>query len=80
VLKGSNDGINFDNVLQRHKDDESLNRGNFASCTWKISPSQMAYRIFRIVQTGHNSSKSNFLSISGIELFGGTHGAFITLN
>lgn len=68
ILKASIDGIEYD-TLKRHKDDESLS-GPFEAKTWPIINCKKRYRFFRIVQTGHNSSKHNFLSISGIELFG----------
>eukprot|EP01122_Echinamoeba_exundans_P003708 TRINITY_DN13784_c0_g1_i1.p1 TRINITY_DN13784_c0_g1~~TRINITY_DN13784_c0_g1_i1.p1 ORF type:complete len:464 (-),score=96.24 TRINITY_DN13784_c0_g1_i1:51-1442(-) len=70
-LKASIDGVEFD-TLKRHKDDESLNSSNFATATWKLSAQECtkAYRVFRIVQTGHNSSKHNFLAVSGLELYG----------
>lgn len=70
-LKASNDGVDFD-TIKRHKDDESLNSGNFTTATWRVSAQECTkgYRYFRIVQTGHNSSKHNFLAISGIELYG----------
>jgi hypothetical protein len=68
VLKASTDATNWE-VLMRHIGDESLN-SNFATHTWEIRNCTKAYRYFRIVQTGHNSSYHNFLSISGIEFYG----------
>lgn len=70
-LKASVDGAEFD-TIKRHKDDETLNSANFSTATWKVSNTECPkpYRYFRIVQTGHNSSKHNFLAISGIELYG----------
>lgn len=68
VLKASIDGKEYD-TLRRHKDDESLTTP-FGSKTWSIQGCKKRYRYFKIIQTGHNSSKNNFLSISGIELFG----------
>lgn len=56
--------------LARHTNDSSL-QGAFATHTWKISSDiQKPFRQFRILQTGHNSGNSNFLAISGIELYG----------
>lgn len=57
--------------LDRHQRDEAL-KGKFMSHTWKIKrqPNERPYRVFRIIQTGHNSSNHNFLVLSGFELFG----------
>lgn len=68
TLKGSLDGKEF-TTLMRHKDDESLSTP-FATMTWTISGVSQAYRYFKIIQTGHNSSKHNFLSIGGVEFYG----------
>jgi hypothetical protein len=68
TLKGSVDGKEFV-TLMRHKDDESLS-SSFATMTWPISGICQAYRFFKIIQTGHNSSKHNFLSIGGVEFYG----------
>lgn len=68
TLKGSADGKEF-TTLMRHKDDESLSTP-FATMTWTISGVSQAYRFFKVIQTGHNSSKHNFLSIGGVELYG----------
>jgi hypothetical protein len=68
TLKGSVDGLEF-TTLMRHKDDESLSTP-FASKTWTISGATQAYRFFKVIQTGHNSSKHNFLSIGGVEFYG----------
>jgi hypothetical protein len=56
-------------VLSRHRDEEVLNT-IFASHTWAVPPCTKPYRFFRLLQTGHNSSNHNFLSCSGIELYG----------
>ena len=55
-------------VLRRHTDDSSLN-GPYAMITWSID-STKAYRAFRVLQTGHNSSNHNYLVLSGVELYG----------
>jgi len=68
TLQGSMDSKNW-TVLVRHSNDSSLN-GNFSTCTWPIPNCTQAYRHFRILQTGRNSSNHNFLSISGIEFYG----------
>lgn len=69
VLTASNDAHDWV-TLKRHKMDESLN-GPFATSSWDVEAHEGGpWRHFRIVQTGHNSSSHNFLSISGIELYG----------
>ncbi len=55
-------------VLRRHTDDASLN-GPYGIRTWPVESSK-AYRAFRVLQTGHNSSSHNYLVLSGIELYG----------
>jgi hypothetical protein len=56
--------------ISRHSNDASL-QGAFGMYTWKItSDLQRPFRQFRILQTGHNSGNSNFLSLSYIELYG----------
>lgn len=68
ILKASSDGKEYD-TLKRHKDDESLVTP-FGSKTWSIHGCKKRYRYFKIVQIGHNSSKHNFLSLSGVEFYG----------
>jgi len=67
-LRGSNDGVNW-KLLKRHINDDSLN-SNFATCSFPVQSVTQAYRHFRILQTGHNSSNHNFLVLSGFELYG----------
>eukprot|EP01128_Nolandella_sp_AFSM9_P002606 TRINITY_DN12979_c0_g1_i1.p1 TRINITY_DN12979_c0_g1~~TRINITY_DN12979_c0_g1_i1.p1 ORF type:complete len:436 (-),score=58.32 TRINITY_DN12979_c0_g1_i1:54-1361(-) len=67
VIKGSNDNVEWV-TLRRHKFDESLN-GPFAASSWELEMDQPT-RFFQIVQTGHNSSSNNFLSLSGFEMYG----------
>ena len=67
-FQGSIDGVTW-TMLRRHKNDASLNSG-FATRTWPVPNQAQAYRYFRILQTGHNSSNHNFLLLSGIELHG----------
>lgn len=67
-LQGSFDGITW-SVLKRHTNDCSLN-GPFATHSWPVVGINTAYRYFRILQTGHNSSNHNFLVLSGFELYG----------
>jgi hypothetical protein len=67
-FQGSVDGTNW-TLLRRHVNDESLNE-QFATHSWPIEGQTRAYRFFRILQTGHNSSNHNFLVLSGVELYG----------
>jgi hypothetical protein len=56
-------------VLRRHRDEDVLNM-NFATFSWPVLDATKPARYFRILQTGHNSSNHNFLSVGGIELYG----------
>jgi len=68
VMQCSDDGITW-LVLSRHRDEEVLN-SNFATYTWTIYSCTKPFRYFRLLQTGHNSSNHNFLSLSGVEFYG----------
>jgi hypothetical protein len=68
-LLGSNDGQSW-TLLRRHTADSSLRSGNFAVSSWDIVGCKTSYRMFRVIQTGHNSSRHNFLALSGFELYG----------
>ncbi len=68
-LLGSNDGQTW-SLLRRHTADNSLRSGNFAISTWDIVGCRSSYRMFRVIQTGHNSSRHNFLALSGFEIYG----------
>lgn len=57
----------------RHYNDDSLN-GPFDVKVFTVQKVDVAYRWFRLIQTGHNSSGRNFLAISGLELFGDVWG------
>jgi hypothetical protein len=67
TLQASNDGKSWV-VLRRHVNDMSLN-GPFASASWPLE-SKQKFAYFRVLQTGRNSSHTNFLSLSGFELYG----------
>ena len=73
-LQGSNDKQGWV-TLSRHTADHSLN-DVYAVCSWPVpnrfdtDKNPPKYRFFRIIQTGHNSSHHNFLSLSGIEFYG----------
>jgi len=66
-LQGSNDGVEWE-LLSRHTMDKSLN-GPFGEHSWPVK-TEHAFRFFRVIQTGHNSSNHNFLALSGMELYG----------
>lgn len=68
TLQGSNDAKNW-TILIRHVNDASLNN-NYASASWPIPNCTQAYRYFRVLQNGRNSSNHNFLSLSGVEFYG----------
>jgi len=67
-LQGSNDGETW-SVLKKHSNDQSLG-GKFVPYSWPVENIFSSYRYFRILQTGWNSSKRNFLVLSGIEVYG----------
>ena len=67
-LLGSNEGKEWV-LLRRHTADNSL-RQAFQACTWEILNCQQSFRYFRVIQTGHNSSRHNFLALGGFELYG----------
>ena len=69
-LEGSVDGHEW-TVLKNHEKDLGL-RGlkPYCTCTWTIDGNSNAFRYFRIVQTGINSSKKFGIFLSGIELYG----------
>jgi len=67
-FQGSNDGENWI-ALRKHTSDVSLS-GKFESFSWPVEGVTNAFRYFRILQTGHNSSNRNFLVLSGIEIYG----------
>ena len=67
-LQGSNDGEEW-TLLRRHSNDKGID-GPFESHTFALPDVDEAYRFFRVIQTGHNSSNHNFLALSGFELFG----------
>eukprot|EP01094_Clydonella_sp_ATCC50884_P019936 TRINITY_DN4008_c0_g1_i1.p1 TRINITY_DN4008_c0_g1~~TRINITY_DN4008_c0_g1_i1.p1 ORF type:complete len:443 (-),score=85.19 TRINITY_DN4008_c0_g1_i1:188-1516(-) len=66
-LQGSMNGNDW-TLLRRHTNDSALD-GRWATHTWEVD-TEHGYRIFRILQTGHNSASHNFLVVSGIEFYG----------
>lgn len=67
-FQGYHDESQTWDVLRRHTDDHSLN-GPYAVHTWPLEATK-AYRAFRVLQTGHNSSSHNYLVLSAIETYG----------
>lgn len=67
-IQGSNDGETW-TPLKRHTGDKSID-GPFESQIFALPNVELAYRFFRVIQTGHNSSNHNFLALSGFELYG----------
>jgi hypothetical protein len=67
-LQASLDGARW-LVLRKQTADSSLTKP-FGVCTWEIPHCFRSYRYFRVIQTGHNSSRHNFLAVSGIEFYG----------
>lgn len=53
-----------DDPSHRHANDDSLD-GAFCVGSWEVTACDEAYRYFRILQTGHNSSINNYLVASG---------------
>ena len=69
-LEGSLDGNRW-TPLKNHKGDHGLKKdGSYCTCTWAIEGHSKAFRYFRIVQTGVNSSGRFGIFLSGIELYG----------
>lgn len=66
-LQGSTDGITW-KIIKKHSNDQLLN-APFDIHSWPIEH-EGSYRFFRILQTGHNSSKHHFLVLNGFEFFG----------
>lgn len=67
-LQGSTDGEDW-TLLKRHTGDKTID-GPFESHVFALPDVDEAYRFFRVIQTGHNSSNHNFLALSGLELYG----------
>jgi hypothetical protein len=73
-LEGSTDATEW-TVLRTHQDDDSLRCQAFSVAHWAIDGVEVAYRHFRVVQAGPNSSGDATLTLSGIELYGMLYGA-----
>ena len=69
-LEGSLDGQSWQ-TLRRHDNDRGLTGNHpYRRCTWAIDGNVNAFRYFRILQTGKNSSGRFGIFLSGIELYG----------
>ena len=68
-LEGSNDSSKW-TTLREHVNDASLGDEAFSVASWPIEAEGKAFRHFRILQTGPNSSNGNHVMCTGIELYG----------
>lgn len=68
-LQGSPDGRAWQ-TLRCHQDDASLSNEPRSAAAWPIDAGAQAFRHFRVLQTGGNSSGSDYLACAGIELYG----------
>lgn len=68
-LEGSLDGSYWE-VLKIHENDLKLGQPPPYIATWKIDRKVEAFRYFKIVQKGKNSTNTYNLYLSGIELYG----------
>lgn len=70
-LEGSLDERTW-TTLRNHENDFGLirHRVSYSTCTWAIDRNPSAFRYFRVLQTGKNSSGKLDISLSGIELYG----------
>jgi len=72
-LEGSVDECEW-TTLKNHKNDRGLadckTDSIYCTCTWAVDEHRNAFRYFRILQTGKNSSGRHGICLSGIELYG----------
>ena len=71
-LQGSLDGDKW-TTLKNHENDQGLQESKpYCTCTWPIEGNSNvnAFRYFRILQTGKNSTGNFGIFLSGIELYG----------
>ena len=68
-FQGSNDGKEW-TTLDTHKKSSSLPQKSFSSHTFRIKGEVTAWRHFRVLQTGMNSSKNYQFYLAGLELYG----------
>ena len=68
-LQGSLDGQTWQ-TLRAHQRDMSLSSRSMSTAAWPVDAGAQAFRHFRILQTGVNSTNMHFLMCTGIELYG----------
>ena len=68
-LQGSLDGQTWQR-LRAHQGDSSLSTQQMSTAVWPVDAGAQAFRHFRILQTGVNSSGLHHLMCAGIELYG----------
>ena len=57
-------------TLRNHTNDRALADKGFATAGWAVEGGKGSFSQFRVLQTGPNSSGSNFLACAGLELYG----------
>ena len=68
-LQGSLDGQSWQ-TLRAHQSDSSLSSQPMSTAAWPVDAGAQAFRHFRVLQTGVNSSGHHQLMCAGIELYG----------
>ena len=70
-LQGGNDGVSWTD-LRTHVNDQALPAAVFSTASWPLAPPdpRAAYRHFRVLQTGKNSSGTDYLVVCGFEVYG----------
>ena len=70
-LQGTNDGVEW-TTLRQHVNDQSLEDTPMSTAAWPVEGCDVAYRYFRIFNTGPNSGNVEYLMLmcAGIELYG----------
>jgi hypothetical protein len=76
ALQASNDNATW-TTLRQHSRDATLGDPAMSVAAWPLNAAAVggrAFRHFRILQTGHNSTNNNHLMCAGIELYGALTG------
>ena len=68
-IEGSNDANKF-TCLRQHNNDSTPGNTAMSEANWNVDEGDNFYRYFRIFQNGKNSSNTNHLMCTGIELYG----------
>jgi len=68
-LQGSPDGQTWQ-TLRAHQNDTSFAVQAMSTAAWPVDAGAQAFRHFRVLQTGSNSSGADLLKCAGIELYG----------